>query len=85
MVRIDGEDNIWTADKGSYVILKFSPEGRVLLALGGQAPARLAMKGSGPGQPATPHTIVVDGDLVNLSLVPVRTMRLCIRRLWLQF
>jgi DNA-binding beta-propeller fold protein YncE len=34
MVRVDGDDNIWTTDVGSHVVLKLSPEGRVLLALG---------------------------------------------------
>ena len=34
MVRIDSEDNIWTTDIGSHVVLKLSPEGTVLLALG---------------------------------------------------
>src|SRR5215469_11925350 len=33
-VRVDPEDNIWTTDVGSHVVLKLSPEGRVLLALG---------------------------------------------------
>ncbi len=33
-VRVDAEDNIWTADVGSHVVLKLSPEGRVLLSLG---------------------------------------------------
>jgi DNA-binding beta-propeller fold protein YncE len=33
-VRVDTEDNIWTTDVGSYVVLKLSPEGRVLLSLG---------------------------------------------------
>jgi streptogramin lyase len=107
MVRLDGEDNIWTTDIGSHVVLKLSPEGRVLLALGrmripgddvlhfnqptdvawdrdrdiyvtdGYGNARVlkfdkfgrpllgwGMKGSGPGQFDTPHTIVIDGDLV---------------------
>src|SRR5260370_16439895 len=34
MVRVDAEGNIWTADVGSHLVLKLSPEGRVLLALG---------------------------------------------------
>jgi DNA-binding beta-propeller fold protein YncE len=34
MVRTDAEDNIWTTDIGSHVVLKLSPEGQVLLALG---------------------------------------------------
>lgn len=33
-VRVDADDNIWTADVGSHLVLKLSPEGRVLLALG---------------------------------------------------
>jgi DNA-binding beta-propeller fold protein YncE len=33
-VRVDVEDNIWTTDVGSHVVLKLSPEGRVLLSLG---------------------------------------------------
>jgi len=107
MVRIDPEDNIWTTDIGSHVVLKLSPEGRVLLALGrmriagddvmhfnqptdvawdrdgsiyvtdGYGNSRVlkfdkygrpllgwGMKGTGPGQFDTPHTIVIDGDLV---------------------
>ena len=33
-LRIDGEDNLWTTDDGSHVVLKLSPAGRVLLVLG---------------------------------------------------
>src|SRR5213080_1635705 len=107
MIRVDPEDNIWTTDVGSHVVLKLSPEGRVLLALGRMRipgddvlhfnqPTDLAwdrdgniyvsdgygnsrvlkfdkygnvllgwgMKGTGPGQFDTPHTIAIDGDLV---------------------
>ena len=107
MVRVDPEANIWTTDIGSHVVLKLSPEGRVLLALGrmrisgddvghfnqptdvawdrdgnvyvtdGYGNSRVlkfdkygnkllgwGMKGSGPGQFDTPHTIAIDGDLV---------------------
>lgn len=107
MIRVDPEDNIWTTDIGSHVVLKLSPEGRVLLALGrmripgddvlhfnqptdvawdrdgniyvtdGYGNSRVlkfdkygrpvlgwGMKGTGPGQFDTPHTIVIDGDLV---------------------
>jgi DNA-binding beta-propeller fold protein YncE len=34
MVRLDADDNIWTTDVGAHVVLKLSPEGRVLLSLG---------------------------------------------------
>src|SRR3954464_12175297 len=30
-VRVDAQDNIWIVDEGSSQIVKFSPEGRVLL------------------------------------------------------
>ena len=33
-VRIDRDDNIWATDKGSDVVVKFSPEGKVLMVLG---------------------------------------------------
>src|SRR5881628_1547171 len=32
-VRVDPQDNIWTVDEGTDVIVKFSPEGRVLMVL----------------------------------------------------
>jgi DNA-binding beta-propeller fold protein YncE len=107
MVRVDSEDNIWTTDIGSHVVLKLSPDGKVLLALGrmripgddvlhfnqptdvawdrdgniyvadGYGNSRVVkfdrfgnpllgwgMKGTGPGQFDTPHTIVIDDDRV---------------------
>jgi hypothetical protein len=33
-VKVDQEDNIWVADKGSDMVIKFSPEGRVLMVFG---------------------------------------------------
>jgi NHL repeat len=33
-VRIDKDDNIWAVDKGSDMIIKFSPEGKVLMVFG---------------------------------------------------
>ncbi|MDX2250241.1 MAG: kelch repeat-containing protein [Bacteroidia bacterium] len=33
-LRIDKEDNIWTTDLESHVVIKLSPEGRVLMVLG---------------------------------------------------
>jgi DNA-binding beta-propeller fold protein YncE len=33
-VRIDPQDNIWAVDKGSDMIVKFNPQGRVLLVFG---------------------------------------------------
>src|SRR5579862_8822253 len=33
-VRIDKDDNIWCVDEGTNMIIKFSPDGRVLMVLG---------------------------------------------------
>jgi len=33
-VRIDKDDNIWCVDKGSDMIIKFSPQGKVLMVFG---------------------------------------------------
>ena len=33
-VRIDKDDNIWAVDKGSDMIIKFNPEGRVVMVFG---------------------------------------------------
>jgi DNA-binding beta-propeller fold protein YncE len=33
-VRVDAEDNLWTTDVGAHLVLKLSPDGRVLLSLG---------------------------------------------------
>src|ERR1700712_4133701 len=33
-VRVDKDDNIWATDKGSDMVVKFTPEGRVLMILG---------------------------------------------------
>jgi len=33
-VRVDPQDNIWAVDEGSNMVIKFDPEGRVLMTLG---------------------------------------------------
>ncbi len=33
-VRVDAEDNIWAVDEGSNMVIKFNPEGRVVMTLG---------------------------------------------------
>src|SRR5215471_11989074 len=33
-VKVDKEDNIWVADKGSDMVIKFNPEGRVVMVFG---------------------------------------------------
>jgi len=33
-VRVDPQDNIWTVDEGTNMVIKFNPEGRVIMLLG---------------------------------------------------
>jgi len=56
-VAFDRDGNIFVTDGyGNSRVLKFDRYGNPLLGWG--------MKGSGPGQFDTPHTIAIDGDLV---------------------
>src|SRR5262245_4074463 len=38
-VRVDKDDNIWATDKGSDMVVKFSPQGRVLMVFGRKSEA----------------------------------------------
>src|ERR1700733_4120859 len=33
-VRVDPQDNIWAVDEGTNMVIKFNPEGRVIMVLG---------------------------------------------------
>src|ERR1700740_1684314 len=48
-VRIDPQDNIWAVDEGTNMVIKFNPEGRVVMVLGRRPEAV-----EGPPQPAVP-------------------------------
>lgn len=55
-VRIDPNDNIWVVDQMTNMVMKFDPQGRVVMLLGRKAesvpiPARPA-RGDGAGQPS---------------------------------
>src|SRR5437016_8773647 len=49
-VRIDRQDNIWVIDEGSNMVIKFDPDGRVLMTLG-RKPEALRVPA---GEPASP-------------------------------
>ena len=36
-VKVDAQDNVWVADKGSDMVIKFSPKGRVAMVFRAQA------------------------------------------------
>ena len=52
-VRVDPQDNIWIVDAGSNQVVKFDPDGRLLLVLG-RKPESITLR-PGPGVPARAH------------------------------
>jgi hypothetical protein len=59
-VKVDREDNIWVADKGSDMVIKFSPEGRVLMVFGRKQEA--SDEGTGPLGHPKPPLPAIDGE-----------------------
>jgi hypothetical protein len=58
-VRIDKDDNIWVADKGSDMVIKFDPEGRVAMVFGRKLEA--SDEGAEPLKHPKPPLPPVDG------------------------
>jgi DNA-binding beta-propeller fold protein YncE len=58
-VRIDKDDNIWVADKGSDMVIKFNPEGRVIMVFGRKQEA--SDEGTEPLKHPKPPLPPVDG------------------------
>jgi DNA-binding beta-propeller fold protein YncE len=56
-VRVDTDDNIWTTDVGAHLVLKLSPDGRVLLSLG-----RMRTPGDDVGHFNQPTDVAFDRD-----------------------
>ena len=59
-VKIDKEDNIWVTDKGSDMVIKFNPEGRVVMVFGRKQEA--SDEGTGPLKHPKPPLPPVDGQ-----------------------
>jgi streptogramin lyase len=59
-VKVDKEDNVWVADKGSDMVIKFSPEGRVLMVFGRKQEA--ADENTGPLKHPKPPLPPIDGQ-----------------------
>jgi hypothetical protein len=58
-VKIDPQDNIWVTDKGSDVVVKFNPEGRVSMVFGRKQEA--SDDGTGPLKQVKPPLPPEDG------------------------
>ena len=79
-VRVDPQDNIWVVDEGSNMVIKFGPDGRVLMTMGRKPeaiavptvrvtppgpPAGGAGAGQGAAAPPVPQGVGVPGDNFN--------------------
>ena len=58
-VRVDKDDNIWAMDKGSDMVIKFNPAGRVAMVFGRKQEA--SDEGTGPLKHPKPALPPVDG------------------------
>jgi hypothetical protein len=58
-VKIDKDDNIWVTDKGSDMVIKFNPEGRVLMVIGRKQEA--SDENTGPLKHLKPPLPPIDG------------------------
>jgi 6-bladed beta-propeller len=58
-VRVDKDDNIWVIDKGSDMVVKFNPEGRVVMVFGRK---KEASDEGGPWTRVNPPRPAVDGQ-----------------------
>lgn len=53
-IRVDREDNVWAVDEGANMIIKFNPEGRVVMVLG-RRPEPVAGAFDSTNPPAPPE------------------------------
>jgi hypothetical protein len=53
-VRVDAQDNIWAVDEGSNMVIKFNPEGRVVMLLGRRPEALDGLVTTPPGNAPEP-------------------------------
>ena len=58
-VKVDPQDNIWVTDKGSDMVIKFNPAGRVVMVFGRKQEA--SDEGTGPLKHEHPPLAPVDG------------------------
>jgi DNA-binding beta-propeller fold protein YncE len=64
-VRVDAADNIWVVDRGSNMVIKFNPQGRVVMTLGRKPEAEAAGGRGGGGRGGQNTGAGVPGDNFN--------------------
>jgi NHL repeat len=63
-VRVDPQDNVWIVDEGSNMIIKFNPEGRVVMTMG-RKPESVPVPASEGRQGRAASGAGVAGDIFN--------------------
>src|SRR3981081_2182360 len=66
-VKVDPQDNIWVTDKGSDMVIKFDPEGRVLMVFGRKQEA--SDEDTGPVKHPKPPLPAEDGRFRQVTAV----------------
>jgi sugar lactone lactonase YvrE len=58
-VRVDAEDNIWAVDEGTNMVIKFNPQGRVVMVIGHRPEVVAGARATafGPAAPAERYTL----------------------------
>ncbi len=52
-VRVDSQDNVWAVDEGTNMVIKFNPEGRVVMLLGRRPEPLAELLATPPPEPYT--------------------------------
>src|SRR3989454_9602596 len=53
-VRVDPQDNIWAVDEGTNLVIKFNPQGRVVMTMGRRPEAHGVEASQAPNAPVPP-------------------------------
>jgi DNA-binding beta-propeller fold protein YncE len=69
-VRVDSQDNIWVIDEGSNMVIKFDPEGRVLMTMG-RKPEAIRIPAAAP-PPAAPMPMMGGNPMGGPGAGPAR-------------
>lgn len=69
-VRVDRQDNIWVVDEGSNMVIKFDPQGRIVMTMGRKpealnTTATVAPPPAPATPPAGPQGVGLEGDNFN--------------------
>ena len=78
-VRVDAQDNIWAVDKGSDMVIKFNPEGRIVMVIGHRPEmvAGVVATPAGPPPPAQKYISAPDRCDVRSAGQHFRVGRVC--------